>query len=178
MYNCSSNSFPRKVATLQINKYWSNVLSLAKKANIPEDKIGVRVNFSRYPYEMGVFDYHTEVESELAWTREPYRPMVANEVIQRSRGGHRCTMLLVVNPDGKEIPSLVYLDAGPKASAGNLGDNSFGVSYTDELGNRLVPGGNDVLGKPCGSLEIGLSIIPSRFGGLIVISSTKSLARL
>ncbi|KLO05003.1 hypothetical protein SCHPADRAFT_1003110 [Schizopora paradoxa] len=117
-YNDVANRFSRKVATAQINRYWLDILALAKIFKVPVETLGIRVNYSRHPFKIGVFDYRPfTLNDEVNLSSLPHSnlklshyPMVAKEVLRRSQKGHRCIMLVVVRFDGRELPSLIYLE--------------------------------------------------------------------
>lgn len=142
-------------------------MSMAQTRGIPEKNIGVRVDYSEYPYKIGVFDHHLlsdEVKNANSNVRRsllhsdsdfPYHPMVANEAYRRTKEGHRCVMLIVIHSDDRQLPSLAYLDDASAPSFplerlledAVIDNQTVESHYTDELGNRLSPRKHDTLGK-------------------------------
>ncbi|KLO13421.1 hypothetical protein SCHPADRAFT_997320 [Schizopora paradoxa] len=163
-YNDFTNQFPRKVAAAQVNRFWSDILLLAKQKNIPEETLAVRINYTEYPYTIEVFNFRpfvpndpkkpVEIDenwiSSLSSYPDPYYfPMIAKEALRNSQGGLRCVVLVVVHFDGRELPSLAYLeDATSSPRTMELATmTTIESHYVDELGNRLRPREDDTLAK-------------------------------
>ncbi|KLO13420.1 hypothetical protein SCHPADRAFT_997319 [Schizopora paradoxa] len=156
-YKESSNQFPRKVATAQINRYWSDILVLAKKNNVPEETLGIRVDYSEYPFKIGVFDSlpftssdtnagYVDEGNDPSRSNRSYYPMVAKEALRRTQDGQRCIMLVVIQFDGRELPSLAYLEDATSLSPSS-GVLTIDSHYVDESGNRLYPREDDALAE-------------------------------
>ncbi|KLO05002.1 hypothetical protein SCHPADRAFT_1003109 [Schizopora paradoxa] len=172
-YNDPTNRFPRKVATAQINRHWPSILALAVRSDVPLSTMGIRVDYSEYPFKIKLFDYRplaidgtdndlTDDNNTSPSNSNPYNIMVAKEALQRVQEGHRCVMLVVAHFDGRELPSIAYLDdslSSPPVRSpkrGHICVHAIDSHYEDETGNRLLPNKTDVLGI---ALQAALSFL-------------------
>ena len=138
-------------------------MTLAKKKNIPEEYLGVRFDYHKYPFEIEVFSYRPfpsddpnnfvleedlRTDSITSFANLSYFPMVAKEAVRRSQEGRRCVMLVVVHYDGRELPSLAYLgdSTPPLPDLEHAKLSEIESHYVDRKGNKLRPGEGDTLG--------------------------------
>jgi len=98
------NRFPRRVATVHINRQWNQIVALAQTKNIPLSDVAVEITCTNFPPEINVFDYHellegTEQESHLA--------MVANEILRRPETDRHGSLMAVLCVPQIRIPCIV-----------------------------------------------------------------------
>lgn len=141
---------------------------MAEENGVPEKNIGVRVDYTEYPFKIGVFDYQMYLLNVATFALKlqrglfppdselPYHPMVANEALRRSQEGHRCVMLIVIHSDGRELPSLAYIEDEPSSHEISPDTHTSDSHYEDEMGNNLYPRKGDTLGK---ALELSRALL-------------------
>lgn len=134
--------FPRKVATLQLNRYWSRLRALAEQKAIPLDKLVVRLEVDNYPFKFSALDSRDPKECEYS----PYFSMIEDGNSRRPREGFHCGMLVLTFKRCNELPCMPYHDntslkvRALENTSANVSDIGYdGASYVDGDGNALVP---------------------------------------
>ncbi|KLO18172.1 hypothetical protein SCHPADRAFT_899970 [Schizopora paradoxa] len=112
-FDASYSRLSRRLATLQLHRYWPGIASLAKSKNIDDAYLGVRLRHSSSPFKFEVFDCRNMDVKGLrdAFRKTPHLSLLAEESV-RARVEHddkTCAMLVVTTMGFVDVPYLVYL---------------------------------------------------------------------
>ncbi|KLO17128.1 hypothetical protein SCHPADRAFT_926067 [Schizopora paradoxa] len=103
----NSDRWSRRLATLQVNRYWPSIVSLAKEEGIPLDYLGVQVRHDSVPFKIEVHDFR-DFYDEI----NPLEPMMIKEILRRrkTKESHPCTLLTITHMGMAEVSYMIYLD--------------------------------------------------------------------
>ena len=138
--------------TLQVGRHWSSITSLAQRKGISLARLGVHINHKSIPFAFKLFDCRDvgEENSELPFKLDesPLARLVAKETIRANSnaGLPICFMLVIMHLGGVTVPYLAY-QTTTRGLNEEPPDVRKGIAalYTDEDGEILYPGMNDLL---------------------------------
>ncbi|KLO07684.1 hypothetical protein SCHPADRAFT_945066 [Schizopora paradoxa] len=102
-----NHRFPRRVATLHFLRFEHHLTRLALRKNIPRCNVAVRIDYSRFPFEFGVLDYHELLDDTK---HPPGHVVVAQEFSRQSDTNRDKSVILILRMAEKEVPYIVYPD--------------------------------------------------------------------
>lgn len=144
----NGDSGSRRLATLQVNRYWHCIVSLAREKSIPLNYLGVHIIHGAVPFVIKVFDCRKVGKSVYAFDAGSLEPMIANEVQRRNAirdpEGHPSLMLVVSHLGMVDVAYMVYLEKNLDALT-ETATHVHGVAATDTKENTLYPGAQDVV---------------------------------
>jgi len=137
----------RRLATLQVNRYWHCIVSLAREKSIPAIYLGVEIIHDSVPFRIKVFDCRKVGESKYQFDAGSLEPMIAKEVLRRRtiKEDHPCLMLVISHLGMVSVSYMVYLDNNLDAQAEKACNDPRGAVCMDEKDNVLRPGARDVV---------------------------------
>ncbi|KLO16048.1 hypothetical protein SCHPADRAFT_926815, partial [Schizopora paradoxa] len=135
----------RRLVTLQLNRYWSSIVSLAQKHRIPPNRLGVQVFHDVAPFRIKVFDCQNVGKKIYDFDLRPIEPLIANEVIKERTKGRPCLMLVINHFGGVNVSYIVYLEEHLDPFAKKASQSQCGA-LVDEDGVLLFPGAGDIVG--------------------------------
>lgn len=141
-FSGNSDRISRRLATLQVNRYWPSIVSLAQKEDISPLHLGVHIIHDSAPYKIKVFDCRKVGESKYQFDYCPLEPMVAKEVLRRRSDSHPCLMLVISHMGTVDVSYMVYLENNLDPYA-EKAYHIQGATYVDENENILYPRAHD-----------------------------------
>ncbi len=133
-----SNRFPRKAATLQINRHWDEIVALARSNDIPLEDMAVRVDYNALPFQIHVFRL-PKIYGRNEIPREP--------CLGRQRNSTSSQEGSVQKPDGRppygQPRSPIYRALGSRmaeecANVPPRGADDEETTYVDQEGNPFA----------------------------------------
>lgn len=99
--------FPRRAATVQIARFWSHIISLSQRQNIPMSNVAIRVDYTCFPFKFHVIDRHELLD---ATKHPPGHVVVANELRRRSDADREKCMIAILRMAGRDVPYIIHPD--------------------------------------------------------------------
>ncbi len=141
---------------------------MAQTRGIPEKNIGVRVDYSEYPYKIGVFDHHLlsgrgekcqlETSGAVCYTRTRISLTILWSQTKPIEGPKKdidalCSLSFIPMTANFQVlliwmmPVRRLFHSKRLLEDAVIDNQTVESHYTDELGNRLSPRKHDTLGK-------------------------------
>ncbi|KLO18179.1 hypothetical protein SCHPADRAFT_936441 [Schizopora paradoxa] len=127
----------RRQGILQANRYWSSIIVLAQKKEIPLLDLGVQITYNSIPFKLDVFDCRKVDPSSV-------ESILSKEVLRASSESLPCFMLKTILPRTVDI-FMVYLNDARDARGDGEACRTQGAIFVDEDNNRLYPTARDVV---------------------------------
>ncbi|KLO18180.1 hypothetical protein SCHPADRAFT_899975 [Schizopora paradoxa] len=127
----------RRQGILQANRYWSSIVALARKKEIPLSDLGVQIVYDSAPFKLDVFDCRKVDPSSV-------ESIISKEVLRASNEGLPCIMLKITHLGTVDI-YMVYLNDDRGARGDGGARLTYGAIYVDEDNNKLYPATRDVV---------------------------------
>lgn len=135
---------PRRITTLQINRHWDQILSLARRKSIPLCDMAVRVTYINVPFKIEVFNYHEIFDD----TKDNHHvTLVANERLRQPEEDRYNFLMVIIRMPQIEYPCIIRLDDTWTRDVSNPPKNMSDerAIFVDQDGNALARKSSDAL---------------------------------
>ncbi|KLO18181.1 hypothetical protein SCHPADRAFT_993787 [Schizopora paradoxa] len=128
----------RRQVVLQVNRYWSNIVNMAQKKEIPLDYVGVHIVHDSVPLTLKIFDHRI--------LSDPRESVISKEILRARSDGLPCIMLKISHLMMSDVSYMVYLDEdrGSGSCIDSDGARQTAI-FVDEDNNPLYPTTRDVV---------------------------------
>ncbi|KLO18173.1 hypothetical protein SCHPADRAFT_925334 [Schizopora paradoxa] len=147
-FDSTYSRLSRRLATLQVSRFWPGIVSFARSRDIPIEYLGVRLRHDSAHYKFDVFDCR-KVDEDDYWDeyrRTPFLSLLAKESLRArvEENENSCILLVLTYMDVFDVPYLVYLESDFDTDTA-MASHCRSMTCLDEDNNVLLPRTQDLV---------------------------------